>query len=163
AAAASGPRAAASTSVASRVRTSREYAADETPRKGQARRRAVRITEGHDRPPDRRRARAARTVAPVRGARTAAADRRGRRRRGRLPALPTGGPDPAPASGPLHNSGLMLIPVHAPDVSRYELELAKQGERLAHHEPALLGMTHAELGARLAEQWSYPPLLVDAI
>lgn len=81
----------------------------------------------------------------------------------RLLALPTVEPEAALAAGLLHNIGLMLVSVHAPDVFRHLVELAREGERLAHHEPVLLGMTHAELGARLAEQWSYPPLLVDAI
>jgi HD-like signal output (HDOD) protein len=81
----------------------------------------------------------------------------------RLLALPDVEPEAALAAGLLHNLGLTLVSLHDVDAFRRLVELAGSGQRLALHEPQLLGVTHAELGAALAERWSYPPLLVDAI
>jgi HD-like signal output (HDOD) protein len=81
----------------------------------------------------------------------------------RLLAPPAADPDAALAAGLLHNIGLMLMSVTAPNVFRQLLEAANAGARLAPYEHELLGVTHAELGALVTERWSYPPLLVAAI
>jgi HD-like signal output (HDOD) protein len=65
-------------------------------------------------------------------------------------------PEQALAAGLLHNIGLNVLSLCEPQlfgavVADIEAERAE------------VGFTHAELGARLAERWSYPTALVDAI
>jgi len=64
-------------------------------------------------------------------------------------------PEQALAAGLLHNVGLNVLSLCEPELFRLVLDGAPEEE--------LLGFTHAELGARLAERWSYPPELVGAI
>jgi HD-like signal output (HDOD) protein len=67
------------------------------------------------------------------------------------------------AAGLLHNLGLNLVSLCASDLFRVALDAAAAGQQLRDIEEILLGWTHAELGARLAERWSYPVSLTTAI
>jgi len=66
-------------------------------------------------------------------------------------------------AGLVHDIGLSVLARIAPDEFRRVLDLAAEGVRLPDAERWHLGFTHAELGARLAERWSYPDTLVEAI
>jgi HD-like signal output (HDOD) protein len=71
--------------------------------------------------------------------------------------------DRAIAAGLVHNVGLSIISLYAPSGFRKLLTFAQAGDQLADRERALFGFSHAELGAVLAEEWSYPPGLVEAV
>lgn len=72
-------------------------------------------------------------------------------------------PEAALTAGLLHNLGLAVLSLHERVAARLLLEVGATGLQLGPAESRLLGFTHAELGARLAEQWSYPAELVTAI
>jgi HD-like signal output (HDOD) protein len=80
-------------------------------------------------------------------------------------ALAPSGVDPerALAAGILHNLGLNVVALYAPDEFRHLLAAAERGEQLWQTEEPIFGFSHAELGAVLAERWSYPLDLVVAI
>jgi putative nucleotidyltransferase with HDIG domain len=65
-------------------------------------------------------------------------------------------PERALAAGLLHNLGLNVIALYEPTVLRAALAEPDA-------EVSLLGVSHATLGADLAERWQFPPTLVDAI
>jgi HD-like signal output (HDOD) protein len=65
-------------------------------------------------------------------------------------------PEQALAAGLLHNIGLNVL-------SLCEPQLFAAAVANIDSERAEIGFTHAELGARLAERWSYPRALADAI
>jgi HD-like signal output (HDOD) protein len=67
------------------------------------------------------------------------------------------------AAGLLHNLGLNVIAANAPDELRYLLEAESRGEQFWEAEDWIFGFSHADLGALLAERWSYPLDLVVAI
>lgn len=67
------------------------------------------------------------------------------------------------AAGLLHNLGLNVIAANAPDEFGYLLEAESRGEQFWEAEDWIFGFSHAELGALLAERWSYPLDLVVAI
>jgi HD-like signal output (HDOD) protein len=67
------------------------------------------------------------------------------------------------AAGLIHNLGLNVLSLHAVDEFRALCDMAGRGLQLRDVEVSILGFTHADLGARIAEQWSYPPELVAAI
>lgn len=67
------------------------------------------------------------------------------------------------AAGLLHNLGLNVIAANAPDEFRYLLEADARGEQFWEAEDWIFGFSHADLGALLAERWSYPLDLVVAI
>jgi HD-like signal output (HDOD) protein len=67
------------------------------------------------------------------------------------------------AAGLLHNLGLNVIAANAPDEFRYLLEAESRGEQFWEAEDWIFGFSHADLGALLAERWSYPLDLVVAI
>jgi HD-like signal output (HDOD) protein len=72
-------------------------------------------------------------------------------------------PEQALAAGLLHNLGLNVLSMTAPDEFRELLAAAERGVALGPFELETLGFTHAELGALLAERWSYPLALVRVI
>ncbi len=67
------------------------------------------------------------------------------------------------AAGLVHNLGLNVLSVIAPETFRELVAAGERGQWLAEAEEALLGFTHADLGAAIAEQWGYPPALTCAI
>lgn len=72
-------------------------------------------------------------------------------------------PELALTAGLLHNLGLSVTVLFAPKAFRHLVAAAERGDRLVGVEEDVLGFTHAELGALLAERWSYPGNLVMAI
>jgi HD-like signal output (HDOD) protein len=81
----------------------------------------------------------------------------------RMLAPATLDPERALTAGIIHNLGLNVIALYAPTEFRALLEAAGRGEQLWPHEEYMLGFSHAELGALVAERWSYPIDLVVAI
>lgn len=71
--------------------------------------------------------------------------------------------DRALTAGILHNLGLNVIALFAPDEFRYLLAATTRGEQFWQAEDSIFGFSHADLGAMLAERWSYPTELVIAI
>lgn len=67
------------------------------------------------------------------------------------------------AAGLLHNLGLHVISAYAPREFRYLIEAHERGEQFWEAEDWIFGFSHADLGALLAERWSYPLDLVVAI
>jgi len=66
-------------------------------------------------------------------------------------------------AGLLMNVGHLVLDRFAPETSELlEAEVARGTSRLDAEEIAV-GMNHAELGARLAERWQFPEVLVDTI
>lgn len=72
-------------------------------------------------------------------------------------------PEMALTAGLLHNLGLSVTALFAPKAFCSVQLAAERGEQLAAVEEQVLGFTHAELGALLAERWAYPAPLVEAI
>jgi HD-like signal output (HDOD) protein len=66
-------------------------------------------------------------------------------------------------AGLVHNIGLTVAILFAPKAFRQLQSAAAQGMQLNSVEVDILGFTHADLGAMLAERWSYPTDLVVAI
>jgi HD-like signal output (HDOD) protein len=66
-------------------------------------------------------------------------------------------------AGLLQNVGLLVFDrfLHT-ELPRVQLAL-ESGKTILEAEEAVFGMHHAEIGARLAEQWNLPPILVDTI
>jgi HD-like signal output (HDOD) protein len=67
------------------------------------------------------------------------------------------------AAGLVHNLGLHVISLYEKEAFRALVDRAARGVQLRDVEEELLGFTHAELGALLAERWRYPLGLVAAI
>jgi HD-like signal output (HDOD) protein len=67
------------------------------------------------------------------------------------------------AAGLLHNLGLHVIAAYAPDEFRYLLDAPARDEQFWEAEDWIFGFSHADLGASLAQRWSYPLDLVTAI
>lgn len=66
-------------------------------------------------------------------------------------------------AGLLQNVGQLVVDRFLPEIgANLEREVAA-GVRRLDAEEMLLGMNHAEIGARLAERWNFPAVLVDAI
>jgi putative nucleotidyltransferase with HDIG domain len=73
-------------------------------------------------------------------------------------------PDIAYTAGLLHDIGKVLLDQYVGRAAgRFYSRLYSDGEDLMESEQALLGITHAEAGARLAEMWSFPAALRDVI
>jgi HD-like signal output (HDOD) protein len=72
-------------------------------------------------------------------------------------------PERALAAGLLHNLGLYVISAYAPAEFGYLLDAGSRREQFWEAEDWIFGFSHAELGASLAERWSYPLDLVVAI
>jgi HD-like signal output (HDOD) protein len=72
-------------------------------------------------------------------------------------------PDQALAAGLVHNLGLNVLSMAAPDLFGVIVAGAHAGIPVAQIEEDRLGFTHAELGGLVAERWSYPLSLVCAI
>lgn len=72
-------------------------------------------------------------------------------------------PELALTAGLLHNLGLTVCVLFAPKAFRQIEAASTHGQPLAAAEREVLGFTHAELGGMLAERWSYPSGLVQAI
>jgi HD-like signal output (HDOD) protein len=81
----------------------------------------------------------------------------------RMLAPPDVDPERALAAGILHNLGLNVIALYAPEEFRYLLAATQRGEQFWEAEDSIFGFSHAELGAMLGEHWSYPTDLVLAI
>ena len=71
--------------------------------------------------------------------------------------------DEALAAGLVHNLGMNVLSMAAPDVFGVIVAGAQAGIPVAQIEEDRLGFTHAELGGLVAERWSYPLTLVCAI
>jgi HD-like signal output (HDOD) protein len=67
------------------------------------------------------------------------------------------------AAGIVHNIGLSALAAAAPANLRAVVTAVEQGASFREAEESELGYTHAELGALLAQKWSYPLGLVLAI
>lgn len=72
------------------------------------------------------------------------------------------GSERALTAGLIHNLGLNVLSLYATEDFRELTRAAARGEQLSACEEEL-GFSHAELGARLAERWSYPAELVETI
>jgi putative nucleotidyltransferase with HDIG domain len=76
----------------------------------------------------------------------------------------SGDQDVAYTAGLLHDIGKVLLDQHIAAASAlFYGRVMSSGEALQDIETALLGITHCEAGARLAEAWSFSPSLKDAI
>lgn len=67
------------------------------------------------------------------------------------------------AAGLVHNLGLTVMSLFQADAFAALLATAATGAQLRDSEQELLGIGHAELGARVAAHWRYPEELVEAI
>lgn len=66
-------------------------------------------------------------------------------------------------AGLLQNVGQLVLARHARTAAlQVQAEVAR-GARLLDAETAVIGMNHAEIGARLAEKWNFPEVLADTI
>jgi putative nucleotidyltransferase with HDIG domain len=73
-------------------------------------------------------------------------------------------PDVAYTAGLLHDIGKVLLDQYvASAMPRFYRALVEKGDNMLEAERSLLGITHAEAGARLAELWALPLPLRDAI
>ncbi len=73
-------------------------------------------------------------------------------------------PDIAYTAGLLHDIGKVLLDQYvAPAMPLFYKSLVENGNQMLEAERSLLGITHLEAGARLAELWKFPPALQDAI
>jgi HD-like signal output (HDOD) protein len=81
----------------------------------------------------------------------------------RMLAPATVDPERALTAGILHNLGLNVIALFAPQEFRYLLASPSRQEPFSEAEKTIFGFSHGELGAVLAERWSYPGDLVIAI
>jgi HD-like signal output (HDOD) protein len=72
-------------------------------------------------------------------------------------------PERALTAGLVHNVGLNVVALYEPQAFRVLLDGVAAGRSFAECEEEVLGFTHAELGALIAERWSYPRELVDVI
>src|SRR5689334_16262020 len=67
-------------------------------------------------------------------------------------------------AGLLHDLGEIILVCYAKDRFRKLLATAEQrGVSVEEIEEEVLGFTHAELGARVAAEWQFPPALCDAL
>lgn len=66
-------------------------------------------------------------------------------------------------AGLLHDIGLVFLIHHFPDDYKAVKKSAGQYRSAMDAEKAILGIDHAEIGKMLAENWSFPPQLCDAI
>ena len=72
--------------------------------------------------------------------------------------------DYAFTAGVLHNIGRLALDQSRPEALAHAIEAARSGAGSLHEaQRQTLGFTDAELGARLAERWNFPPPLVDTI
>ncbi len=67
------------------------------------------------------------------------------------------------ASGLLQNVGHLVIARHARATALLVQNEIARGVSMLDAETAVLGMNHAEIGARLAEKWNFPESLADTI
>lgn len=65
--------------------------------------------------------------------------------------------------GLLQNVGHLVMARHARAASLQVQSEVARGTKLLDAEAAVIGLHHAEIGARLAERWNLPPTLVDTI
>lgn len=73
-------------------------------------------------------------------------------------------PDIAYTAGLLHDIGKVLLDQYvASALPLFYRMMVSEGADLLETERSLLGVSHAEVGAILAERWSFPPALQDAI
>lgn len=66
-------------------------------------------------------------------------------------------------SGLLQNVGHLVIARHARATALHVQNEVARGSTLLDAEQTVLGLNHAEIGARLAEKWNFPESLVDTI
>lgn len=72
--------------------------------------------------------------------------------------------DQAYIAGLLHDLGKVVLSIYVKDTYREIIEkLQKEQISFSQAEQQILGFTHAEVGARIAEKWNFPPSLVEAI
>ena len=65
--------------------------------------------------------------------------------------------------GLLENLGHLVLRRFVPEHREAVAQALAGGEDLLSIEARIYGLDHAEIGARLAERWNFPPLLADAI
>jgi putative nucleotidyltransferase with HDIG domain len=71
--------------------------------------------------------------------------------------------DEAYLVGLIHDIGKLVIQQYFPDQSRLISDRNIGEVEILDLEKGILGMTHAEIGGRMAEQWNFPEALVEAI
>ena len=72
--------------------------------------------------------------------------------------------DRAFTAGLLHDVGQLLLANYLPEKFQHAIELAEENQwSLLEAERSLYNTDHAEIGAMLAQWWSLPPFLVEAI
>ena len=72
-------------------------------------------------------------------------------------------PERAYTAGLLENIGHLVLDRFLDDALERVRELARSGTDLIDAEREVLGLNHAEIGARLSARWSLPEVLVDVI
>jgi len=65
--------------------------------------------------------------------------------------------------GLLHDLGVVVLMQYLPEELVKVRGLIAKGERFCEAHEQVLGCTHKELGAALADQWDFPPMLVSVI
>lgn len=65
--------------------------------------------------------------------------------------------------GLLHDLGVVVYMQYLPEEYRQVRQLAAQGVPIEEAERQVVGCTHGEIGAALAERWDFPPVLVAVI
>lgn len=71
--------------------------------------------------------------------------------------------DSAFLAGLLHDLGKFALDICFADEYHPVVEAFREGEPLVEAERRILGVTHAEVGAMVAENWNFPPELAQAI
>ena len=73
------------------------------------------------------------------------------------------GLDEAYLAGLIHDIGKLVIQQYFPDYNRLIQSKTEAGSDFLRAEQEVLGMTHAEIAGRMAEQWNFDESLVEAI
>ncbi len=71
--------------------------------------------------------------------------------------------DEAYFAGLIHDIGKVIIQQYFPDPHQQIERIMEAGVENLEAEKKVLGITHAEIGGKMAHRWDFPPPLVDAI